>query len=83
MTEINPMKYRANESSSLLKYIFGQGGEQSRTCKSNSQDQDQFSTLGDTKSHSPSALPLRLLQKDRQLNSGPPAEDTAHHNLET
>ena len=33
MIEINPMKYRANESSSLLKYIFGQGGEQSRTCK--------------------------------------------------
>ena len=32
MIEINPMKYRANESSSLLKYIFGQGGEQSRTC---------------------------------------------------
>lgn len=33
MPEINPMKYRANESSPLLKYIFRQGGEQSRTCK--------------------------------------------------
>lgn len=31
--ETTPMKYLAKESSSRLKYIFGQGGEQSRTLR--------------------------------------------------
>lgn len=49
----------------------------------NSQGQDQFSTLGDTKNHNPSVLPLGLLQLDLQLNSNPQVGDMAHHNLET